>query len=465
MFIDKLSNEESYDLCKSMNFNSDEIRKYCGIYRISYEELISNAKVYAIDNIYNSITKVPKLELDLFYNLTFYKLIEKYKLLIEENNFSFSSNKETNDIILFIKNYLVSFFEKVNYDKRLITTKLKCWNLDYDNIVDIVIKQYIFKNKKTAKKDIDSIKSRFSHLTDKRIETTSNLLNSILNTKTDEEVIELVNSSIQNFKLDRIHNFCIVYFKDNYDEVEEILKRKYSFYMNYKKKNDTKLEESRKEAELLYLKHATEVIEGYVNSKFNNFNDYCKSIDVSLSQSRRYLEKVKANNIYLYNKFVYKEETIKKEIFNYNLSLAKVILNNIENGIYENDKYREFDLIDYYLLTKVDRRQILKAIKEGLGSDYAKVFGSFMSRYPDSNIINERGIEKILSERMIFGSKIDSEGRIIPGSGREITNDEKLYILSFLKDNNIPLYEEVYRNALKRYLNGNLENNKKNYKK
>lgn len=38
----------------------------------------------------------------------------------------------------------------------------------------------------------------------------------------------------------------------------------------------------------------------------------------------------------------------------------------------------------------------------------------------------------------------------------EVTKEEKLKVINFLKDKEIPLYTKVYKQALKRYVNGDL---------
>ncbi len=45
---------------------------------------------------------------------------------------------------------------------------------------------------------------------------------------------------------------------------------------------------------------------------------------------------------------------------------------------------------------------------------------------------------------------------LVHGEMHEVTKDEKLSTMEYLKRNNIPLYYTVYNVALRKFLNGNL---------
>ena len=71
----------------------------------------------------------------------------------------------------------------------------------------------------------------------------------------------------------------------------------------------------------------------------------------------------------------------------------------------------------------------------------------------NSDVENESDIKVIREEKRIFGLEYDKFGKIIEGSGREITKEETEKIINYLTDNEIPLNRKTYNAALKRYLN------------
>ncbi len=81
-----------------------------------------------------------------------------------------------------------------------------------------------------------------------------------------------------------------------------------------------------------------------------------------------------------------------------------------------------------------------------------------------SIILDEKKIQYICDNDEYIRNQFDENGKRIVDPRTNITRDEKILILNYLKKNNIPLYDTLYFIALKRYLNGNLilEENTKN---
>lgn len=61
-------------------------------------------------------------------------------------------------------------------------------------------------------------------------------------------------------------------------------------------------------------------------------------------------------------------------------------------------------------------------------------------------------IKQIMSTSLEVNAKKDEDNIPIPGSGRIITNLEKIGIVQFLENNNIPLTKKIYNLALNRYI-------------
>jgi hypothetical protein len=67
-----------------------------------------------------------------------------------------------------------------------------------------------------------------------------------------------------------------------------------------------------------------------------------------------------------------------------------------------------------------------------------------------------------MEEKRVVGIQFDKFGKIIEGTGKEITIEEKEKIIKYLEKNNIPFNRMTYNAALKRYIDEfiNLDNEK-----
>lgn len=99
------------------------------------------------------------------------------------------------------------------------------------------------------------------------------------------------------------------------------------------------------------------------------------------------------------------------------------------------------------------------AVRGRLNSQERKILMKFILKYRhDIPIWN---VQLIYDMKQTVGVQFDEEGRIIPGTGREITLEDKNYIIEYLRNNNIPLTNAAYNAAVKRLVLGVLviENN------
>ena len=187
------------------------------------------------------------------------------------------------------------------------------------------------------------------------------------------------------------------------------------------------------------------------------------SISLSLKKFKNILSFIKLEDKELYNLYEQKALSIKQKNYRNMTSICKEIIDYINNGILENGAVRSFDLLDYYHITKCDRTTILKILKETSPKD-VKIYGAFLRRYQNSKLLNESQVEEILNSKQTIGIEFDKNNNPILGTGYIVTQEEKENIFNYLKENNIPLYDDVYNIALKRYLNKNLIIKTKNIK-
>ncbi len=465
------SDEEIYQICKDCDFNRENIMKYCGVYRISFSHVLYRARYYALDSKYQSLLEMPDEELDLFYNESFRKIIRKYQLFIAEVPLSLHSLKESDikDIWQEIQNNFVYYFEKIGYNKEIIEKKCKEWNIPYQETVDLIARFYINSNRKVAREDMKTIEKKFSHLTDKKMEITYDLYEKLLKAKTREEIIELAESSIQLFRSSSFSDFATIHHNNELEEVTANLKSKLAIYNDYKKQlQEDKMKQKAIQTKNAQIKLGREIVSGFITSDFQTVKDYCRENGFSLKKFQYYLKILQDNQDSCYEEYQKKLLFIKSQKHEQCMKVADVILDKIDHGVVVNGEYKEFDLVDYYLITKIPPKVLFQEIKGERDVETIKKFARFYTSYATDKMLNERTLNILLESREVLGVQMDSSGEMIPNSGKEIKLEEKYQILDFLSQNNIPLTYDVYRICLHRIANSTLikeEDHQNTYRK
>jgi len=143
------------------------------------------------------------------------------------------------------------------------------------------------------------------------------------------------------------------------------------------------------------------------------------------------------------------------------------IVKTIKEGInLPNGKHRDFDLLDYYKIINIPLNKLETILEKNIHKqeNYLEndlLLMQFISQN-NCDCLNEKSIEKIYSDKHIVGVQFDKKNRPIPGTGREITKEEKQNIIFYLNENKIPLNIKTYSIAMRRYLNGELLINQNN---
>lgn len=252
----------------------------------------------------------------------------------------------------------------------------------------------------------------------------------------------------------------IVIFNDKtkYDEFIKMLKTPETFrksvenYLN----NDPYLSDTDRK---LVIKNTNEFYEYYLN-------EYSKVLEKEKEEKYiNYVKEFENESCYDIKKFCYKRrinidifmEYLEKlgikieEEVSFDTELANKIFKNIVNGIDDDMGIREFDSLDYYSLTKLP----ISSLKEQLvnfkcnPSDKRKI-SSFI-RKNDLKPLTRYEKETLVKGIVTLNPEFDKYGNIIPGSGRKITEEEKLSIMDYIVSKGIPLNSRTYKDAYERY--------------
>lgn len=450
---------EIYTICKDLDFDTKKIKDYCIKNNIDYIEFKSVARGYSEHILKRKIIYISENEMKFFYKSpNLYPIIQKYKKFILERNISFHHTYPIYEIYDTLRKELLKLFISVNFDKIKIEELFSKCGLDFQENIEIVARYIINRKDQAFLFDgyINNIKllEKIRPLTNKHLETIQVFYQRLLDAKTKEEIVDVIENSIQSIKGQNIYDFALKYYKNEFEKVENDIKNKLVIYNEYKKEK-RKQELKQKNENENSFEEAINTIKLFINSEFESAEDFCNEYNININKFKTYINIVKEQDSNLYNLYVKKTTLVKQKNYAIIISICKKIIDNIKNGVSENGEIRPFDLLDYYRITTYDRTTILKVLKDVAPSD-AKLFITFLRKYSNSILLDARKIKEILNSKQVIGIEFDKDGNPIVGSGHEITIEEKEYVINYLKDNNIPLYDDVYNITLRRYINGNL---------
>ena len=138
-------------------------------------------------------------------------------------------------------------------------------------------------------------------------------------------------------------------------------------------------------------------------------------------------------------------KNIRAKYINNAIAVTELLKTGIED---ENGNVRDFDIIDYYSMSKTAPERLFeiagKAVKSLYDKEQYEKFSKFCLKHGTSAKITIKEIMGI--KHSVFDN----------GVVREITEEEKLEAIRFLAENNIKLGSDVYFAAIKRELNDTL---------
>ncbi len=264
-----------------------------------------------------------------------------------------------------------------------------------------------------------------------------------LDIQNEDEIIKLfnnLNKSIDDIKQNLL-NYILVYRPDIYfyQHLRTKMQQKIDIYIKYLSKiKDQKIYTNT-------ISFSQEVIEMFIKSPYS-IKRFCYQCNITLSKFKEHATKVKQNIPILYNKFIetlylkekIKEKNIEKDVY--------TILNKIT------DKTSSFSIIDFFLSTVYSFDEIIQKGDEILNVNDKKLLRSKLNNYRTIIKFTNREIDNIMDDRYIF----NVDGNLI-----ELSKEDKLRILTFLKEYNIPVSITTFKEAYIRYYKKSIIKNSK----
>lgn len=276
------------------------------------------------------------------------------------------------------------------------------------------------------------------------------------------EILKQYDNQLSGLK-STAYDYVITYRPWEKDFLIDSLREKIDIYLDYKKqqRNEQKQEDKiQKEQELLPV--AVNIINQFINDNINK-TAFCQKNNIDLKLFDDCVNLLNEYNKELYLK--YKEKINEQQSNRYAIISENIkrIAECIKTGIVEeNNVVRDFDILDYYSMTKLSFEELEKLSKPILNNDELRCIKTFITKNKNIKPLGPKGIEEIMSQKNIIGVEKDDRGNIIEGTGREITTEEKQQIINYLNQNSIPLNTKTYRVALRRYIDNKLFENEEN---
>ena len=432
--IDNYSDKDNYykriDLfLEKYNINIDifieYIKAYCFLYLNIDLKHIDN-KILSIDFVLNKINIKGSKE-------------ELVKALIDSMN---SDNIEDFENVVFTKHVSLDVLDYL-YENKYFDTDTDTYN-----------KLYV-KVKKTN--ESLSKKHKYIHY-------------SIVISKLEkEEDINIIDKIIENNKSLITHEY-IKKFLNNYrqtltEEEKGILKQEITNKIDdSRKRMDNKKKAKRRKNDIENTKEILKNIDFtlFLDNSIKGIKQFCELVGIT---ERTYYKCIKVleeinNPLYLQIKEKIEKHNKKKKEINESTEDIISIVKQIEVGVTDNNgNVRKFELLDYLLNTKLSYSEVfdiyIKSNECTISS--LSAFKKFMNDNQMIYGIDDNKMAKITVSQELNGTTIF----MIDNSPYEVTRDEKEIVINFLEERGIPLYVKVYKQALKRYISGNLIIDKK----
>lgn len=191
---------------------------------------------------------------------------------------------------------------------------------------------------------------------------------------------------------------------------------------------------SKEQAECIALKYLNGTIKSKVEFAFENGLQ-----DKDLRMLRKVL---KEDLPELYKKYISKNRT------KVNFASKAEELDKIIDGIMYGIEGRKFDLLDYYLITNCNfstMNEVFELTDHDKEEKLAlrKFFAENCKAIPDMYGYQDKNNPYIFNKKILMGEKL-----II--CGYEITEEDKLEAIDFIRDNNLPNYKKLYSIKIRR---------------
>ena len=193
------------------------------------------------------------------------------------------------------------------------------------------------------------------------------------------------------------------------------------------------------------IKEISKIIEVLIEDDVN-IDVYFNKTSTLKEEFRKIISFMKKNTPELYSKYL--------KVKNYKIKEAGI---KVAEAIRKNHCINE---IDYYMITNIPYEDIRKFLTE-YDFDVYVIFSEFVKIASNENVLNEKSLERYLNADTKFLYWNNDMEKIIV----EPTKEDKIRAVNFLNSIGAPITYANIDNAIKRFLNSNLDKEKVKFKK
>ena len=416
------------------------------------------------------------------YNInidTFKEYIRAYGLLYLNTDLKHIDNKILS-IVLALKKINITGSKEV-LAKVLEKNKDSNDNENFENIVfskhiSLDVLDYLYENKYFDTDTYNKLYVKVSKAIESLSEKYKYIHYSIVMSKLEkEEDLNIIDNIVENNN-NLIHPEYIRKFLNNYRQTLTEEEKE-----NLKEQITTKIDEARKRINYKKMikrrqsdvENTKEILKNidftlFLDNSIRSIKQFCQLVGIT---ERTYYKCIKIleevnNPLYLQIKEKIEKHNKKNKEINKSTENIISIVKQIEFGIIDKDgNIRPFELLDYFLNTKLNYSEFFDIYinSNNCSKSSLTAFKNFMVNNKISYVIADNKMDKITVDQELNGTTI----LMIDNEPYEVTREEKEEVINFLQEKEIPLYIKVYKQALRRHINGNLilEDEKKLIKK
>ena len=186
----------------------------------------------------------------------------------------------------------------------------------------------------------------------------------------------------------------------------------------------------------------------FLNPDIKTIDEFCEVMNITRKEFDIAFERLETLDNEMYLRIKDKIHNLKKQRYAILSNKVNVIVDSIVNGIkVSDDEVRPFEILDYFIATKLEFNDFIDIYLKDNPNVSKEQLKSIKIFFAKNKLTTKIKISTELSGSTVF---------MINDMPYEVNDDEKRDTINYLKSNNIPLYTKIYKQALRRHVNGNL---------
>ena len=470
----------SYDYAKKVNFDRDKIRIFGKIYDLSYTTVLGYIRTYAMKYLGMTASQYNALILEKYAKKigVSYEILSayikkygtevlhlsnsewqrkrkkvEYDKMLEEWLSSSSKRRLLYDIVGgedYIEmqenfgKYLDQELQKDDYQYKEALILMDKYDISYDMLVKLLNKygERYTDNLVRIKKGIEKIGLEKRQQIYKRKDgKISVLLKEIEKAQDEESIKRLLDDENAKSLYYYVTNYVVVHCGDKSSKEREKIARDLKMkILRYLRNGRKVLQKEEDEIDDKYIEEAYSILSEFIdNEGFSRVAEFCYINNIEIDTFNEMVAIVKKYNQELYLEYLNKINRLRNKEYAILLEKINLILIGLKYGVMEDDEKRSFDLLDYYNITRLSFDDMLRIARDGMNNiEDIRVLGQFVGKYKNIKNIT---VDEILKMKIIVKERIISE-------------EEKMEVINYLSNRNLPLNSCLFSLVLKRFMNG-----------